>query len=56
MRRKSTDVAFTYLGRVVPLRYDGSRPMLVTFRLLTPLSGELQSRLGMQLPPTGAAG
>lgn len=55
MRRKSTDGAFTYLGRVVPLSHEGSEPMLVTFRLLTPLSGELQSRLGVELPPTGAA-
>lgn len=49
MRRKGNDVAFTYLGRVVPLSYEGSEPMLVTFRLLTPLSGELQSRLGLKL-------
>ncbi|OBJ70974.1 DUF3427 domain-containing protein [Mycobacterium sp. 1274756.6] len=54
MRRKSTDGAFTYLGRVVPQSHEGSQPMLVTFRLLTPLSGELQSRLGVQLPPDGA--
>nr|WP_090339726.1 DUF3427 domain-containing protein [Mycolicibacterium malmesburyense]CRL68234.1 type III restriction enzyme res subunit [Mycolicibacterium malmesburyense] len=49
MRRKGNDVAFTYLGRVVPIGYEGSKPMLVTFRLLTPLTGELQSRLGLQL-------
>ncbi|WP_024440929.1 DUF3427 domain-containing protein [Mycobacterium sp. UM_WGJ] len=55
MRRKSTDGAFTYLGRVVPLRHEGSEPMLVTFRLLTPLSGELRSRLGVELPPEGPA-
>lgn len=48
MRRKGNDIAFTYLGRVVPIRYEGSEPMLVTFRLLTPLSGELQSRLGVK--------
>ena len=53
MRRKATDGAFTYLGRVVPLSHEGSEPMLVTFRLLTPLSGELQSRLGVKLPSTG---
>ncbi|WP_343571788.1 DUF3427 domain-containing protein [Mycobacterium sp.] len=47
MRRK--DGPFTYLGRVIPLRHEGSKPVLVTFRLLTPLSGELQSRLGVQL-------
>lgn len=50
MRRKGNDIAFTYLGRVVPLRHEGSEPMLVTFRLLTPLTGELQSRLGLNLP------
>ncbi|MGV0778596.1 DUF3427 domain-containing protein [Mycolicibacterium elephantis] len=48
MRRKGNDIAFTYLGRVVPISYEGSKPMLVTFRLLTPLSGELQSRLGLE--------
>ena len=48
--RKATDGGFTYLGRVAPLSHEGSEPMLVTFRLLTPLSGELQSRLGAQLP------
>ncbi len=46
MRRKGNDLAFTYLGRVVPLGHEGSEPMLVTFRLLTALSGELQTRLG----------
>lgn len=49
MRRKGSDIAFTYLGRVVPLGYEGSEPMLVTFRLLTPLTGELQSQLGLSL-------
>ncbi len=48
MRRKRYDATFTYLGRVVPLGHEGSKPMLVTFRLLTPLTGELQSRLGLQ--------
>lgn len=51
MRRK--DGPFAYLGRVVPLSHEGAEPMLVTFRLLTPLSGELQSRLGVQPPSTG---
>ncbi|WP_168702510.1 DUF3427 domain-containing protein [Gordonia paraffinivorans] len=44
MRRKPSD-PYTYLGRVIPLRYEGSQPMMVTFRLLTPLSGELRRRL-----------
>jgi hypothetical protein len=50
MRRKSIDGAFSCLGRVVSVSHEGSEPMLVTFRLLTPLSGELQSRFGVQLP------
>jgi superfamily II DNA or RNA helicase len=45
------DGPFTYLGRSAPLTHERSEPMLVTFRLLTPLSGELQSRLGVQFPP-----
>jgi hypothetical protein len=49
MRRRGRDGAFTYLGRVAPASYEGSEPMLVTFRLLTPLSGELQSRFGVTL-------
>ena len=44
MRRKPSD-PFTYLGRVVPLAHEGSQPMTVTYRLLTPLSGELRRRL-----------
>lgn len=49
MRRRGDDVAFTYLGRVVPLGYEGSEPMLVTYRLLTPLTSDLQSQLGLSL-------
>jgi hypothetical protein len=47
MRRKGSDIAFTYLGRVMPISHEGSEPMLVTFRLLTPLTSELQSQLGL---------
>jgi SOS-response transcriptional repressor LexA len=49
MRRRGDDVAFTYLGRVVPLSHEGSEPMLVTYRLLTPLTSDLQSQLGLSL-------
>jgi hypothetical protein len=49
MRRRGDDTAFTYLGRVVPLSYEGSEPMLVTYRLLTPLTSDLQSQLGLSL-------
>lgn len=49
MRRRGQDTAFTYLGRVVPLSYEGSEPMLVTYRLLTPLTSDLQSQLGLSL-------
>ena len=45
--RRGHDIAFTYLGRVVPLSYEGSEPMLVTYRLLTPLTSELQSRFAL---------
>ena len=44
MRRRSSD-PFTYLGRVVPVSHEGSQPMVVTFRLLTPLTSELQKQL-----------
>ncbi|GAB98507.1 putative ATP-dependent helicase [Gordonia namibiensis NBRC 108229] len=44
MRRKPSD-PFTYLGRVIPLGHEGSQPMTVKYRLLTPLSGELRRRL-----------
>jgi hypothetical protein len=46
MRRKSAD-PFTYVGRVVPLGYEGSEPMAVTYRLLTPLTSDLQHQLGV---------
>lgn len=49
MRRRGNDPAFTYLGRVVPISHEGAEPMLVKFRLLTPMSGELQSRLGFSV-------
>ena len=49
MRRRGADTAFTYVGRVVPLSYEGSEPMLVTYRLLTPLTSDLQSQLGLSL-------
>ncbi|MCC5953693.1 MAG: DUF3427 domain-containing protein [Acidimicrobiia bacterium] len=44
-RRRKADVAFTYCGVVVPLAHEGSKPMTVTFRLLTPLSAEVQGEL-----------
>lgn len=47
MRRKGNDIGFTYLGRVVPLGHEGSKPMLVTFKLLTPLTSDIQSQLGL---------
>ena len=53
IRRK--DGPFTYAGRVIPLSHSGSQPILVTFRLLTALSGELQNRLGVHLA-TGRSG
>jgi superfamily II DNA or RNA helicase/diadenosine tetraphosphate (Ap4A) HIT family hydrolase/HKD family nuclease len=56
MRRKGNDPAFTYLGRVIPISHEGSEPMLVKFRLLTPLTGELQSRLGFTSHDVGPKG
>jgi superfamily II DNA or RNA helicase/diadenosine tetraphosphate (Ap4A) HIT family hydrolase len=38
VRRRKSDVAFVYLGLVVPVQHTGSKPMSVTFRLLTPVS------------------
>jgi hypothetical protein len=45
VRRRRTDVAFIYLGLVVPLTQSGSQPMSVTFRLLTPVSSETWKQL-----------
>lgn len=47
IRRRKADGAFTYLGRVAPLKHEGSQPMSVTFRLLTPVTGDVQMRLGI---------
>lgn len=44
VRRRRQDVAFTYSGLVAPLRHADSGPMTVTFRLLTPLSSDLERR------------
>jgi hypothetical protein len=33
---------FVYCGIALPLSHEGSKPMSVTFRLLTPLTKELQ--------------
>ena len=41
VRRRKTDVAFIYLGLILPLSHDGDRPMSVKFRLMTPLDREL---------------
>ena len=46
MRRRRNDIALTYLGRVVPLSHEGAEPMLVTYRLLTPLTGDLRRSWG----------
>lgn len=42
--RASTKSAFTYCGVLIPLSHEGSKPMSVTFRLLTPLSSEMQEQ------------
>ena len=44
VRRRKTG-SFTYCGLVLPLSHTGSKPMSVTFRLLTPLSRELADLL-----------
>lgn len=44
VRRQRQQVAFAYCGLVAPLRQEGSQPMTVTFRLLTPLSDALTRR------------
>lgn len=46
-RKRKSDVVFAYLGRVVPVRHEGNRPMSVTFRLLTALNGDLRARLAV---------
>lgn len=43
-RRRKSDVAFTYLGLVVPVSHEGEKPMSVRFRLLTPVSPDLAAR------------
>jgi superfamily II DNA or RNA helicase len=44
VRRRRQDVAFTYGGLVVPLRHEGSKPVVVWLRLLTPLDQPLRLR------------
>lgn len=44
VRSRRQDVAFAYCGLVAPLRNEGSEPMTVWFRLLTPLSGDQERR------------
>jgi len=44
-RRKKSKVAFIYLGRVIPISHEGERPMSVTYRMLTPVEGEIWKRL-----------
>ncbi len=45
VRRDRSTSAFLYCGLVVPLRHEGSKPMTVWFRMLTPLDRELQRAL-----------
>jgi len=51
-RRRKSDVAFAYLGLVVPVSHEGARPMSVRFRLLEPVDNELLSQLTPSGPPT----
>ena len=44
-RRRKTDVAFAYLGLVVPVSHQGSKPMSVRFRLLTAVEEPLLKEL-----------
>jgi len=44
VRRRKADLTFTYCGLVVPESHEGSKPMSVRFRLLTPLDGDLERR------------
>lgn len=44
-RRRKRDRGFTYCGVVVPFAHEGSKPMAVTFRLLSPLGDEARRRL-----------
>jgi hypothetical protein len=45
-RPKKTIREFEYCGLVVPLSHQGSQPMQVRFRLLTPLSADAWRRFG----------
>jgi superfamily II DNA or RNA helicase/diadenosine tetraphosphate (Ap4A) HIT family hydrolase/HKD family nuclease len=47
VRRRKTDVAFIYLGLVVPTSHQGDRPMSVRFRLLTTVSYEVSRTIGI---------
>lgn len=47
VRRDRKHPALTYCGLLAPIRHEGSAPMSVWFRLLTPLSPELQRQLGV---------
>jgi superfamily II DNA or RNA helicase/diadenosine tetraphosphate (Ap4A) HIT family hydrolase/HKD family nuclease len=49
VRNKRMDVAFTYAGLVAPLRHEGSKPMVVWFRLLTELSDDMVSALKLEI-------
>jgi hypothetical protein len=44
-RRRKTDVAFVYLGLIVPVTHEGAKPMSVRFRLLAPLTSDLHRQL-----------
>jgi hypothetical protein len=44
-RRRKTDVAFAYLGLIVPMTHQGAKPMSVRFRLLQPVTPDLLREL-----------
>jgi hypothetical protein len=46
IRRRKTDVAFVYLGLVVPVSHEGDRPMSVRFRLMTPVDHDVSRLFG----------
>ena len=45
-RKNNKALGYTYFGLLTPIRHEGSKPIQITFRLLTPLTNDLFSEFG----------
>jgi hypothetical protein len=45
-RKNNKATGYTYFGLLIPTHYEGSKPIQINFRILTPLTNELFAEFG----------